>query len=173
MHLKGFNESSWKELRRQARAAGKKSFSGKIIATDINEEAVRAARHNAATAGVEHLIEFGVCTYSETPVPEGGGVVVLNPEYGRRLGEIEALEKIYTGIGDHFKQKCEGYTGYIITGNLDLAKKVGLRTKRRIPFFNGTIECRLLEYELYGGSRRLGKIKAPTLQDKGMGPVTV
>jgi len=49
-----------------------------------------------------------------------------------------------------------GYRGYIFTGNLDLAKKVGLRTKRRIPFYNGPIECRLLEYELYRGSRKGG-----------------
>ena len=65
------------------------------------------------------------------------------------MGEVAELEAIYKRIGDFFKQKCKGYTGYIFTGNLDLAKKVGLRTKRRIPFYNGSIECRLLEYELY------------------------
>ncbi|HMK76851.1 MAG TPA: class I SAM-dependent RNA methyltransferase, partial [Thermodesulfobacteriota bacterium] len=47
-----------------------------------------------------------------------------------------------------------GYTGYVFTGNLDLAKNVGLRTKGRIPFYNGPIECRLLEYDLYEGSRK-------------------
>ena len=57
-------------------------------------------------------------------------------------------------IGDFFKKKCNGYTGYVFTGNLDLAKKVGLRTKRRILFYNGPIECRLLEYDLYEGSRK-------------------
>ena len=61
---------------------------------------------------------------------------------------------MYKGVGDFLKQKCSGYTGYIFTGNPDLAKKVGLKTKRRIPFFNGAIECRLLEYELYKGSSR-------------------
>jgi putative N6-adenine-specific DNA methylase len=98
---------------------------------------------------VEHLIEFGVCDYSGTPIPEGGGIVILNPEYGERMGKLKELENVYKGIGDFFKQKCRGYTGYIFTGNLDLAKKVGLRAKRRIQFFNGSIECRLLEYELY------------------------
>jgi putative N6-adenine-specific DNA methylase len=68
-------------------------------------------------------MEFGVCSYSETPIPEGGGVVVLNPEYGERLGEIEELKEVYRGIGDFFKKKCLGYKGYIFTGNLDLAKK--------------------------------------------------
>ncbi len=87
-------------------------------------------------------------------VPDGGGVVILNPEYGERMGKIKELESVYKGIGDFFKQKCRGYTGYLFTGNLELAKKVGLRAKRRIPFFNGGIECRLLEYELYEGSRK-------------------
>jgi putative N6-adenine-specific DNA methylase len=154
MHLKGFNESSWNALRKKTRVIAKKSLNGRIIATDISQEAIEAAKKNATTAGVAHLMEFGVCGYSETPIPKGGGVVVLNPEYGERLGEIEELKEVYKGIGDFFKKKCLGYKGYIFTGNLDLAKKVGLKTKRRIPFFNSNIECRLLEYDLYEGSRK-------------------
>jgi len=154
MHLKGFNEPSWNVMRKKIKALAKNSLKGKIIATDIRQEAVEAAKKNAATAGVEHWIEFGVCDFSETPVPEGGGVVILNPEYGERLGKVEELNETYKGIGDYFKKKCKGYRGYIFTGNLDLAKKVGLRTRRRIPFFNSNIECRLLEYDLYEGSKK-------------------
>jgi 23S rRNA G2445 N2-methylase RlmL len=154
MHLKGFNESLWNELRAQAKRKAKKNLSCRIIATDIRKEAVEAAMKNAATAGVEHLIEFAVCDYSRTAVPEGGGVVILNPEYGERMGKVKELESVYKGIGDYFKQKCRGYTGYIFTGNLDLSKEVGLRAKRRVQFFNSGIECRLLEYELYEGSRK-------------------
>ena len=84
----------------------------------------------------------------------GGGIVLMNPEYGMRMGETTELEETYSRIGDFFKQKCSGYTGYVFTGNADLAKKVGLRTSRRIPFFNGGIECRLLKYELYAGTRK-------------------
>jgi len=154
MHLKGFDESSWKILRRKIRAEAKDRLEGRIIATDISQQAAEAAKKNAMTAGVERFIEFGVCNYSETPVPDRGGVVVLNPEYGDRMGEIEGLGGIYRGIGDFLKKKCNGYRGYVFTGNLDLAKKVGLRTKRRILFYNGPIECRLLEYDLYEGSRK-------------------
>ena len=154
MHLKGFDESSWKTLRRKIRAEAKDRFDGRIIATDMSRQAIDAAKKNATTAGVERFIEFGVCDYSETPVPDGGGVVVLNPEYGERMGEIEGLKEIYRGIGDFFKKKGKGYRGYVFTGNLDLAKKVGLRTKRRLLFYNGPIESRLLEYDLYEGSRK-------------------
>jgi len=153
MHLKGFNESTWKELIKMAKTRIHKSFRHKIIATDISPEAVRAVKQNAAAAGIEKAIEFAVCDYSETPVSANQGVVVLNPEYGERLGKLKELEGTYKGIGDFFKKKCPGYRGYIFTGNLELAKKVGLKTKKRIPFFNSNIECRLLEYDLYEGSR--------------------
>ena len=154
MHLKEFDESSWKVLRRKIRAEAKDRFNGRTIATDISQQAVEAAKKNAMTAGVDRFIEFGVCDFSQTPVPTNGGVVILNPEYGERMGEIESLRETYKKIGDFFKKKCQGYKGYIFTGNLDVAKKVGLRTDRRITFFNGPIECRLLEYGLYEGSRR-------------------
>ena len=154
MYLKGFDQSSWKALRTKAKAASKKNLNAEIIATDISQQAVDAAKQNAATAGVERMIKFGVCDFSETPVPEEGGMVILNPEYGERMGKIEELKETYKRIGDFFKKRCQGYIGYIFTGNFDLAKRVGLRTKRRIPFFNGNIECRLLEYDLYEGSRK-------------------
>ena len=154
MHLKGFDEPSWKTLRRKIRAEAKDWFNGRIIATDISPQAVEAARKNAMTAGVERWIEFGVCDFSETPVPSGGGAVILNPEYGERLGKEDELKETYKKMGDFFKKKCQGYKGYIFTGNLELAKKVGLRTNRRITFFNGPIECRLLEFDLYEGSRK-------------------
>jgi 23S rRNA G2445 N2-methylase RlmL len=154
MHIRGFDKNLWEYLRSEAKRAAKKAIPCRIIATDIRREAVEAAQKNAATAGVEHLIEFGVCDYADTVIPEGGGVVILNPEYGARMGRIKELESVYCGIGDFFKQKCRGYAGYIFTGNPELAKKVGLRAKRRIQFFNSGIECRLLEYELYEGSRK-------------------
>jgi len=154
MHLKGFDEPSWKVLRRKIRAEAKDRLNGRIIATDISQQSVEAAKKNAMTAGVDRFIEFGVCDFSETPIPNGGGMVILNPEYGERLGEAGELKEIYKRIGDFFKKKCQGYKGYLFTGNFDLAKRVGLRTKRRILFYNGPIECRLLEYDLYEGSRR-------------------
>ncbi len=154
MHLKGFKSNYWNQLRKEAKKSTLKKLNYKIMASDISEEAISAAMKNAETAGVEHLIEFSVCDYSETKIPEGGGIIILNPEYGERMGKLKELESIYKGIGDFFKQKCTGYKGYIFTGNLELAKKVGLKTFCRIPFYNGDIECRLLGYELYKGSKK-------------------
>jgi 23S rRNA G2445 N2-methylase RlmL len=153
MHVNGFSKQQWRKMKGLSEITQRKP-TGRIIATDIDPRAIEAAQSNAAAAGVKHLIEFEVCDFSDTPVPEGTGVIVLNPEYGERMGEIKALEDVYKKIGDYFKQKCTGYRGYIFTGNMDLAKQVGLRAKARIPFYNSNIECRLFEYDLYGGSKK-------------------
>ena len=146
MHLKGFPLSAWQDLRKKARESAKKRPTGRIIATDVNPEAVDAALQNARTAGVESHIAFQVCPFEETDVPEGKGVILLNPPYGERMGDLSHLGETYQGIGDFFKLKGKDCRGYIFTGNLDLAKQVGLKTSRRITFYNGEIECRLLEY---------------------------
>ncbi|HTH31424.1 MAG TPA: hypothetical protein VL946_08735, partial [Lacibacter sp.] len=131
----------------------------KIIATDYNPKAIENAKKNAVAAGVQKLIDFDVCDFAKTEVPQDAkGVMMINPEYGERLGDIKELEETYARIGDFMKQQCGGYYGYIFTGNMELAKKIGLKAKRRIEFYNSTIDCRLLEYELYSGSRREAKV---------------
>ncbi|UII32415.1 class I SAM-dependent RNA methyltransferase [Fulvivirga ulvae] len=155
MHVKLYNPAVWEQLKTEAKSNIRNDIDFKIIASDLNPEAVTAAQRNAREAGVEHLIEFHTGDFRDIPVPEPNkGVIFINPEYGQRLGEEEKLADIYQEIGDFFKNKAQGYTGYIFTGNMNLAKKIGLRTKRRIEFFNGKIDCRLLEYELYAGSKK-------------------
>jgi putative N6-adenine-specific DNA methylase len=118
-------------------------------------------------AGVAERIQFAVCDFAATDLPAAGGVIMLNPAYGDRMGDAVELEPVYKQIGDFFKQRGQGYIGYVFTGNLDLAKRVGLRTRRRIIFFNSEIECRLLEFELYTGTRRTFGGPADPDQAKG------
>ncbi len=162
MHVLGYDHQArktWKTLQEKARAGVRTELSFPIIASDISEEAVEAARHNAQAAGVERFITFEVSDFAATSLPEvlpnTHPAIILNPEYGLRLGEETDLETTYKAIGDFFKQRCSGYTGYVFTGNMDLAKKIGLKAKRRMEFYNADIDCRLLEYELYAGSRRV------------------
>ena len=123
-----------------------------IIASDISLQAISFAQENAAFAGVDHMITFQTGDFAETEIPEKPrGVIFFNPEYGERLGDLGELEETYKRMGDFMKQKCAGYRGYIFTGNLDLAKKIGLKASRRIEFWNGTIDCRLLRYDMYEG----------------------
>lgn len=155
MHLQGYDEDVYLDERGQLENQIVDEVPGlRIIATDMDAQAIINAQKNAKAAGVADMIEFDVCDFAKTHVPrDGDGVVYINPEYGERLGELKELEDTYARIGDFMKQECSGYHGYIFTGNMDLAKKIGLKANRRIEFYNSKIDCRLLEYELYKGRK--------------------
>jgi putative N6-adenine-specific DNA methylase len=154
MHIMGYDEEVFFQARRNLKDQARKEIGFKIIASDISKDAITIAKKNAQTAGVAHLIEFITCDFADTPIPEQPGVIIFNPEYGERLGIHTQLEATYKRMGDFMKQQCKDYRGYIFTGNPDLAKKIGLRTSRRIEFYNGKLDCRLLEYQLYEGTKR-------------------
>jgi putative N6-adenine-specific DNA methylase len=114
-----------------------------IIASDLSAESVRHARENARQAGMDGYIRFSVCDFSATPLPPGRGMVFLNPAYGERLGDIEALVPVYRRIGD-FIRGLTDYRGSVLTASPRLARELGFRTGKQFPFFNGPLECRLL-----------------------------
>jgi 23S rRNA G2445 N2-methylase RlmL len=155
LHLKKPLIEVYEELKKKLKDEVDKDCNARIYASDMHPGAVRQAKMNAEIAGVDSLIDFETSDFKNITLPDPPGNIILNPEYGLRLGEENKLEPLYKSIGDFFKQKCSGYTGYVFTGNAALGKHIGLRTKRKIPFLNGNIECRLLEYELYQGTRKI------------------
>ncbi|MCB0710070.1 MAG: class I SAM-dependent RNA methyltransferase [Chitinophagaceae bacterium] len=158
MHLVGYNDEMYETELKKIEQQVIDMPGLKIIATDISEDAIEISKVNAGIAGVEEMIEFAVCDFEQTNVHDGeNGVVYFNPEYGDRLGVEAELEFTYKRMGDFLKKKCKGYFGYVFTGNLELAKKIGLKPNRRIEFFTSKIDCRLLEYELYSGTKRIDK----------------
>jgi putative N6-adenine-specific DNA methylase len=158
MHILGFDPEFFISQKQKLLEKIKTIPALRIIATDISEDAINISKINAGAAGVADLIAFGICDFAETEIPENaGGVVFFNPEYGERLGDEIELEETYARIGDFLKKKCRGYTGYVFTGNFNLAKKIGLKPRKKVEFYTGKIDCRLLEYELYAGSKRVDK----------------
>jgi putative N6-adenine-specific DNA methylase len=154
MHVKGYRSEQYRQLLTSLQMHVNEQPHIKIVATDISLDAIRIAKANAESAGVANYIHFEKCDFEKTPVPAGrNGVIFFNPEYGERLGEIKALEQTYKRIGDFMKKNGAGYTGCVFTGNPELAKKIGLRPSRRIEFYSAKIDCRLLRYDLYAGSR--------------------
>ena len=159
MHVVGYNKIYYEHLLQQLHEQIILLPNLKIIATDISADAINVSKINAGAAGVSALIEFNIGDFELTGIPENQpGVIYFNPEYGDRLGLEAELEVTYKRIGDFMKKKCKGYTGYIFTGNLELAKKIGLKPSKRIEFYTSKIDCRLFEYELYAGTKRIEKI---------------
>ena len=159
MHLKGYEYGMYEKELNAIQQQVTENLKLKITASDISEDAINISKINAGMAGVEEMISFEECDFQETILPdEAGSIIIINPEYGDRLGEEKELEETYSLLGDFMKKKCKGYTGYIFTGNLELAKKIGLKPKRRIEFYTSKIDCRLFEYELYAGTRDAKKL---------------
>ena len=147
-------EQVWRDLVHEAKEAERTENLPPIIATDISSEAVENAHSNAIAAGVSTYIKFKACDFADTPVPEEKGCVFFNPEYGIRLGDPKELADVYERIGTFMNEKCSGYVGGLITGNPELAHLVNLYYRRRVPFFNGPIDCRLFVYD---GCERKGQ----------------
>ncbi len=157
MHVLGYEPEMYEKERALLNEKIVEPQGLRIIASDISEKAIDIARINAEVAEVAHLIDFQVCEFEYTEIPDGEGIVMFNPEYGERLGDEMELNQTYARMGDFMKNMCKGKLGYVFTGNLDLAKAIRLKPSRRIEFLNAKIECRLLEYELYAGTRRVDK----------------
>jgi putative N6-adenine-specific DNA methylase len=144
-----YDDSLWDQMLKEAGSGIRKLPVGLITGCDLDSRALACASRNAAKAGFEGQLHFCHAAL-DTFQPEGDtGVVIINPPYGKRLGEEDQLKELYCQIGDIMKKRCRGWTGYVLTGNLELAKYIGLKASRRFVLFNGAIECRLLRYELY------------------------
>ncbi len=125
-----------------------------ILGSDVDGRALIAARDNAAAAGMSERIRFERRDAREFIPPGPACLVLSNPPYGDHAGAGEDLPALYRGFGDALKKNAGGATAYLLCGNPALAKCVGLRPARRIPLWNGPMECRLLEYRMVEGEYR-------------------
>ncbi len=149
-HLREYDAQGWQKEVFAARTAIRPAYEVPVIvAGDIDPAAISAAKANAVRAGVEDLIQFETVDYRETQLPEGKTWIVLNPEYGERMGADRELEAHYREIGAWLKSANTGGKGLVISGNLPLAKRFGLKLSGRHTLFNGGMECRLLMFDLF------------------------
>lgn len=146
-----FDKATWLKLINEAKEAVLKRPLAPIMGFDRDRDAVATALENSKRAGLTRIVHFERRSIEtlEKPKDSESGTLIVNPPYGERLGDVEELQGLYKLLGDLFKQRMKGYNCFIFTGNLELAKHVGLRASRRIELFNGPIECRLLRYEMY------------------------
>ena len=121
-----------------------------IFASDHAAAAIGKARSNAHAAKVEHWIDMQQADVLTRPAPAASGVLVTNPPYGVRLADQEKLAAFYPKLGDALKARFDGWNAWLFTGDLRLAKLIHLKAARRIPLYNGALECRLFHYPVTG-----------------------
>ena len=139
-------EDFWKSLCDKAVADERPSAEmPRIVATDISREAIRISRANAKAAKMEQYITFGVCDFAATELPPGPGTIFMNPEYGERMGERDALVPLYKRIGAWYADHPD-WNGCLFTSSPRLARATELEPQFLKPFFNGTLDCRLLSF---------------------------
>jgi putative N6-adenine-specific DNA methylase len=153
-HLAQHDAAAWQAQRDQARCRIKKPIKTNIYGSDRYGDALQLARANADAAGVADAVALKQANALEMPPPAPGGVIVTNPPYGVRLAERAELAAFYPQLGDALKRRYAGWTAYVFTADLRLAKLIGLKASKRTPLYNGALECRLFEYRLVAGSLR-------------------
>lgn len=141
----------WEKLRAEALAAQRQTTNAiKIIGYDHDAEAIKIAFENIERAGMRgriHVEKRALHAFVK-PTSSTHGLVVTNPPYGERLGEIESLRPLYNELGAQLKQSFLGWQAAVLTGNPELGKQMGLRAKRYYALWNGTIACQLLLFDV-------------------------
>lgn len=126
-----------------------------VFAADVDPRAVDMARRNAQRAGVVDAISWSVGDFRDSPRPcEQGGLLMANPPYGERLGDLEAIRREAAAWGAALKRRYDGWDAALITPDRGLPAMMGLRPARRFPLRNGDFECRLFAFNMYKGSNR-------------------
>ena len=148
-HLSGYDRALWEALQEEARGKVRRSGIARVEGSDLSATAIRHARRNARRAQFADQVAFVTRNIRDFS-PEGPpGIILCNPPYGFRMRTGAEAESFYRALGEAFKKRCKGWTAYVLSGNPDMTRHIGLKASRRFPLMNGPIDCRLLKYEMY------------------------
>ncbi len=145
----GFKADEWENELDAALAEEKEELPFKFQGFDVDREAIKIARDNARRAGVEDFVEFQRQAFETLDAPVEKGLMITNPPYGERLLEKNEAIEVYKNLAFLLKQKFKGWEAFVLSGDPELSKAMKLKAARKFPVYNGTIECRLLKYEMF------------------------
>jgi putative N6-adenine-specific DNA methylase len=152
--LRGFDSALWHKVKTSAQNNAVAPHALPIYGGDLYGEQLKLARANLAAAGLSDVVTLKQANVLEFPRPAAAGMLVTNPPYGVRIAEEADLAAFYPKLGDALKAKYAGWKVWIFTADLRLPKLIGLKPFRRIPLYNGPLECRLYGFEIVEGSMR-------------------
>ena len=153
--LAWYDGPAWQRIKQAARDRTREApTAASIVASDKAAGAVAKTQANARNAKIDAFLRIEQADVLARAAPAASGVLIANPPYGVRLEEADAMGAFYPRLGDALKRRFAGWTAYFLTGDLRLAKLIGLKPARRTPLWNGAIACRLLAFPLIEGSMR-------------------
>jgi putative N6-adenine-specific DNA methylase len=144
-----FNQELFDRLFKAAETGEKSALIAPIIGSDHNSGVIQQAQSNAVKCGIDQHLQFLHRELADLEAPADCGVLMCNPPYGERLGRDSDLGAFYGLLGDVLKHRFKGWTAFVLSGNKELAKSIGLKSAQRMPVFNGTLPCQLMKYEMY------------------------
>ena len=152
--LMGFDKTLWRNLQREAAERRREATTLPIFGSDNDADAVARSRQNLAHAGLEGLIQVERAELLQRKAPAATGIMVTNPPYGERLGTEDELAAFYPPLGDALKKHFAGWSCWFLSADTSLPKLIRLKTGRKIPLYNGPLECRLYNIDIVAGSAR-------------------
>ncbi|WP_369692846.1 class I SAM-dependent RNA methyltransferase [Azovibrio restrictus] len=155
--LKHHRRDVWQEIRNAALARVEEAGFQQIWASDVDERAVRATQRNLQQAGLGGVVEVSQQDFLNCTAPAPGGILVANPPYGERIGELNELAELYPAMSATLKRNFAGWTACFFTADSRFPKLLRLKPSRKTPLFNGALECRLYEIQMVAGSNRKPK----------------
>jgi len=152
--LHSFDPHLWDSIQAEAKRSSQAPHPLPIFGADLYGEQLKLARANLAAADLANSVTLKQANVLELPPPPSPGTLITNPPYGVRIGEQQELAELYPKLGDAFKAKYAGWKVWVFTADMRLPKLIGLKPFRRIPLYNGPLECRLYGFEIVAGSMR-------------------
>ena len=157
----------WQQMRAEARAR-EHAPAVPVFAGDISFRMTDFATRNAERAGVAHAIDFKTADALQRLAPAAAGTLIMNPPYGERIapkgqGQAAAREQFESGdssatffaaLAGHWKRHYSGWSAWCLSPEMKLPSLMRLKESRRVPMWNGAIECRLFRFDLVAGSNR-------------------
>ncbi len=147
--LKSYNKEAFEKEAKAALSEEKDGLPFKFYGFDVDRKALAAAKKNAEAAGVAEYIEFVRHPMETLKAPVENGILVVDPPYGERMGEVNELVETYRNLAHTMKTGFKGWDCYVLSGNPELSAAMKLKAERKFPVHNGPIECRLLKYKMF------------------------
>ncbi len=147
--LNNFSKEAWKTLVDEAMDSEKPYEMDLLFGSDQDGKIIRVAKENARRAGVDEYIQFRRQDIATLTSPcATPGVMIVNPPYGDRLGELDLVKDAYRDLGYTLKKEFASWDVYILSGHPELTQELRLKADKKFQLMNGPINCRFLHYPI-------------------------